>query len=133
MSKQKFSNVAVINRHKQVLLLKRGPTAPYNPNNYCFPGGTVEENESLEDAASRELYEETGIVIDNNSLEKMVIVYPSGYKKIIFVAQVDNTNVRLNYEHTDYTWTDSIDSVNYPMVNGLRITLSSLKENGLIV
>ena len=130
---QKFSTVAVINRHKQVLLLKRGPTAPYNPNNYCFPGGTVEENESLEDAASRELYEETGIVVDNNDLEKMVIVYPSGYKKTIFVTKVNYTEVRLNYEHTDYTWVDSTDSINYPMVNGLRITLSSLKDNGLIL
>lgn len=130
---QKFSTVAVINRDKKILLLKRGPTAPYNPNNYCFPGGTVEENESLEDAASRELYEETGIVVDSNNLKKMVIVYPSGYRKTIFVTKVNYTEVRLNYEHTDYTWVDSTDSINYPMVNGLRITLSSLKENGLIV
>lgn len=132
MSKQKFSNVAVINRHKQVLLLKRGPTAPYNPNNYCFPGGTVEENESLEDAASRELYEETGIVVDNNSLEKMVIVYPSSYKKIIFVTKVDDAEVRLNYEHTHYVWANSNDSVNYPMVNGLRITIDDLNKKGYL-
>ena len=130
---QKFSTVAVINRDKKILLLKRGPTAPYNPNNYCFPGGTVEENESLEDAASRELYEETGIVLDNNSLEKMVIVYPSGYKKIIFVTEIHDAVVTLNYEHTDYVWVTSNDSINYSMVNGLRITLSSLYENGLIV
>jgi dATP pyrophosphohydrolase len=130
---QKFSTVAVVNRDKRILLLKRGPTAPYNPNNYCFPGGTVEENESLEYAASRELYEETGIFVENNSLEKMVIVYPSGYKKIIFVTKVDDAEVILNYEHTNYEWVTSNDSINYPMVNGLRITLSSLYENGLIV
>jgi dATP pyrophosphohydrolase len=130
---QKFSTVAVINCDKKILLLKRGPTAPYNPNNYCFPGGTVEENESLEYAASRELYEETGIVVENDSLERMVIVYPSGYKKIIFVTKVDDAEVTLNYEHTNYEWVTSNDSINYPMVNGLRITLSSLCENGLIV
>jgi dATP pyrophosphohydrolase len=130
---QRFSTVAVINRDKKILLLKRGPTAPYNPNNYCFPGGNVEENESLEDAASRELYEETGIVVDNNSLEKMVIVYPSGYKKIIFVTKIHDAEVTLNYEHINYAWVTSNDSINYPMVNGLRITLSSLHENGLIV
>ena len=130
---QKFSTVAVINRDKKILLLKRGPTAPWNPNNYCFPGGTVESNDSLEQAAIRELYEETGIEIDNNNLEKMVIVYPSGYKKTIFVSRIDDAEVRLNYEHTDYVWLDSAQSINYPMVNGLRITLSSLKENGLIL
>lgn len=130
---QKFSTVAVINRNKKILLLKRGPTAPWNPNNYCFPGGTVELNESLEQAASRELYEETGIVVDNNNLEKMVIIYPSGYKKTIFVSRIDDAEVRLNYEHTHYTWVNLTESLNYPMVNGLRITLSSLYENGLIV
>lgn len=130
---QKFSTVAVINRDKKILLLKRGPTAPYNPNNYCFPGGTVESNETLEQAAIRELYEETGIVVDNNNLEKMVIVYPSGYKKVIFVSKIDDAEVRLNYEHTNYYWVDLTESTNYPMVNGLRITLSSLHENGLIV
>lgn len=130
---QKFSSVAVINRDKKVLLLKRGSTAPYNPDNYCFPGGTVEYNESLEQAAIRELYEETGIVVEDDSLTKMVIVYPSGYKKVIFVTKVNYTEVRLNYEHTDYTWVDSADSINYPMVNGMRITISSLRENGLIL
>lgn len=130
---QKFSTVAVINRDKKILLLKRGPTAPWNPNNYCFPGGTVEDNESLEQAASRELYEETGIVVDNNSLEKMVIIYPSGYKKTIFVSRIDDAEVKLNYEHTHYVWANSNESINYPMVNGLRITISNLHENGLIV
>lgn len=130
---QKFSTVAVINRDKKILLLKRGPTAPWNPDNYCFPGGTVEYNESLEQAAIRELYEETGIKVDNNNLEKMVIVYPSGYKKVIFVSKIDDAEVRLNYEHTHYIWVDSSESANWPIVNGLRTTISSLKENGLIV
>jgi len=130
---QKFSTVAVINRHKKILLLKRGSTAPWNPDNYCFPGGTVEVNESLECAAIRELYEETGIEVDNNNLEKMVIVYPSGYKKTIFVSKVDDAEVRLNYEHTDYVWVNLDESLNYPMVNGLRITLSDLNTKGLIV
>lgn len=130
---QKFSSVAVIDRNKKILLLKRGSTAPWNPNNYCFPGGTVESNESLEQAAIRELYEETGIVVDSNNLEKMVIVYPSGYKKIIFVTKVDDAEVRLNYEHTHYVWANLDESLNYPMVNGLRITLSDLNTKGFIV
>lgn len=130
---QKFSSVAVINRNKKILLLKRGPTAPWNPNNYCFPGGTVEDNESLEQAASRELYEETGIEVDNNNLEKVVVIYPSGYKKVIFVAKIDNAEVRLNYEHTHYTWINLSESDSYPMVNGLRTTLRFLNERNYIV
>lgn len=42
-----------------VLLIKR-LNDPFK-NCWAFPGGFVEENETLEEAASRELYEETGI------------------------------------------------------------------------
>jgi 8-oxo-dGTP pyrophosphatase MutT (NUDIX family) len=129
---QKFSTVAVINRDKKILLLKRGPTAPYNPNNYCFPGGTVEHNESLEEAASRELSEETGINFHKDHLEKIKVTYPSGYNKIIFVAMIDDAEVRLNYEHTDYAWVNSSESSVYPMVDGLRVTIDYLVEKDFL-
>lgn len=129
---QRFSTVAVINGDKKVLLLKRGPTAPWNPNSYCFPGGTVEDNESLDQAASRELYEETGIVVNTNDLEKLIVVYPSGYKKTIFVARINDAEVKLNYEHTDYAWVNSIESSGYPMVDGLRVTIDCLVEKDFL-
>ena len=129
---QRFSTVAVINCDKKILLLKRGPTAPYNPNNYCFPGGTVESNESLEEAASRELSEETGINFHKDHLEKIKITYPSGYNKIIFVARIDDAEVRLNYEHTDYQWVNTEESFGLPMVNGLRVTINYLMERSFL-
>lgn len=123
---QKFSTVAVINKDKKILILKRGPTAPWNPNNYCFPGGTVEENETLEEAASRELSEETGINFHKDHLKRVTVIYPSGYSKIIFVAEIHDAEVTLNYEHTDYAWVDSKQCVDYPMVDGLRTTIRFL-------
>ena len=129
---QKFSTVAVINRDKKILLLKRGPTAPYNPNNYCFPGGTVDGDETLEETASRELGEETGINFHKDHLEKIKVTYPSGYNKIIFVALIDDAEVRLNYEHTDYVWVNSIESSAYPMIDGLRVTINYLMERSLL-
>lgn len=129
---QKFSTVAVINNNKKILLLKRGSTAPYNPDNYCFPGGNVEKNESLENAAIRELYEETGIEVNNNNLEKMVVTYPSGYKKTIFVTRVTDESVALSYEHSDYVWSTFEQSFSLPMVDGLRTTLSILSDKGFI-
>lgn len=130
---QKFSTVAVINRNKKILLLKRGPTAPYNPGMYCLPGGTVEENESLEEAASRELSEETGINFHKDHLEKLKIVYPSGYNKFIFVAEIDDAEVKLNYEHTEYAWVNISESSDYPMIDGMRITLNNLNNKGYLI
>lgn len=45
--------------HLNVLLIKRG-NEPYK-NCWAFPGGFLEENETLEEAAKRELKEETGL------------------------------------------------------------------------
>jgi 8-oxo-dGTP pyrophosphatase MutT (NUDIX family) len=47
------------------LLQERDERAPIEPDKWCLVGGGVEEGESPETAADRELKEETGIVCDD--------------------------------------------------------------------
>lgn len=62
-------------RHGQrdILVLYRAQTGTYH-----LPKGTQESGESLEDAAVREIYEETGYVV---SLEHHVVSVPSSFER----------------------------------------------------
>lgn len=54
------SSYLILVRNGNVLLLKRKNTG-YEDGNYSLPAGHVENNESLTQAASREIFEEIGI------------------------------------------------------------------------
>ncbi len=52
---------AVVFNQNRVLLVKRGK--PPSQNEWSIPGGSVKLGETLQQAAEREIYEETGIII----------------------------------------------------------------------
>ena len=62
----------VLNDKKEVLLVKR-TNAPYR-GRWCLPGGFVEKGETVEEAAMRECFEETGI---RTKAVKLIGVYSS--------------------------------------------------------
>jgi len=129
---QKSATVALIS-FNSLLLLKRGSTAPWNPDKYCLPGGKLEDNESLLDCAKRELYEETGIELYNEQLKPLTINYPK-YSKTIFVCNEDVIySVKLNWEHTTFLWAKNCDAQYIPMVPGLSTTIKTLTDHGLLI
>jgi 8-oxo-dGTP diphosphatase len=55
---------AVLIKDNKIILPKRASNLKVMPDKYEFPGGKVEENETLEEALKRELYEELSIDLD---------------------------------------------------------------------
>lgn len=73
---QKQVAVAVVVKGKEVLLIRRVSKEP--GLDWCFPGGTVEQGESVENAAIREVFEETNCQIKPIKFlgEKVHPLYP---------------------------------------------------------
>ena len=66
-----MSKALIKNRAGAYLLLYRGDSHPNFPGHLDFPGGEVESNESYEATTAREIWEETGIHVQPNSLEEL--------------------------------------------------------------
>jgi 8-oxo-dGTP pyrophosphatase MutT (NUDIX family) len=129
---QKSATVALVSDNK-LLLLQRGSTAPWMPERFCLPGGKLEPNESLIDAAVRELYEETNIKVSPLELYSMIVTYKSGSNKTVFVCNTPSLYaVTLNWEHISYRWATTHDAFSMSLVPGLATTIKTLCHHGYL-
>ena len=79
--------VLLVNSNNDVLL-------GYSHNNYQFPGGHVEENETLVQAVNREVLEETGIELNITNIEPFACAI--GYYKD-WPAEGKNRKIEIYY------------------------------------
>ena len=94
----------LVNSNNDVLL-------GYSHNNYQFPGGHVEENETLVQAVNREILEETGIELNITNIEPFACAigyykdWPAEGKnrKIEIYYYEVKTDEKPNLENTEYT------------------------------
>jgi len=92
----------------QVLYLLLHHTAGH----WDFPKGTMENNETKQEAAIRELYEETGLTssVDNNFEEISNYTYTTHLNQSVpktvyfFTGVVTTKEVILSHEHINYAW-----------------------------
>ncbi|MBU5439126.1 NUDIX hydrolase [Tissierella sp. MSJ-40] len=86
------AGVIILDNEKRVLLQHRTDN-----NTWGIPGGCIEPGETVEEAAKREVYEETGITVDEIELfniysgEEQHYTYPNGdevyFINIVFITK----------------------------------------------
>lgn len=84
----------------------------YPAGHWDFPKGAVEKEETQEQAAKREILEETGITVDSfiPNFKKDIEYYYRrqnnlSHKRVIFfLAKTTESKVRISFEHSGYDW-----------------------------
>ena len=104
----------LINSHDEILI-------GYGNKTYQFPGGHLENNESLVQGLKREIKEETGIVLDNDNYKPFMKItyYNKNYR---------NTNK--NRENIIYYYEIRTDEE--PDVNNTNLDINEIKGNYVI-
>lgn len=82
-----------------------------------FPGGKIEENETLEEAIKREIREEIGIPVEVvEYLTDYTQVYPNRTIHLkLFYCVSKSKDININSEHTDYALVDFNEINNYDL------------------
>lgn len=103
----------VYDRLGRVLLLRRGPGAPWMPCRWGLPGGGIDPGETAADAAVREAWEEVGITLSSVSLLGVFDAPLEGWAMACFRAGPDQWHGRPHLkathgimEHDRMAWVD---------------------------
>ena len=121
--KARFAINILENDQNQILLLKRRPEASLGPGLWGFPAGHIEEGETAEECALRELGEEIGDEFQIETVNRLGPLrdtfYGGVYQVYLFHHHWLNGKVNLNHEHTDYAWVAREDFKNYAVMDGI--------------
>ena len=95
----------IVNNDNRILLLKRGPNAPWQPNKWSLVGGGVENGETSKEAVLREIKEETELDVEILK-EAFAIQRKPDSIEDIFLAKYDGNDydVKLDDENVAYGW-----------------------------
>lgn len=120
----------------KLLLLQTTPKKS-EPETWGVPAGKLEKNESPESAAKRELFEETGISIEQHSqIQSFGALYIRNpevdYVYHLFKVNLNEVpTVCISGEHQSYKWASSKDLAEMPLMSGEREALKRYRTQFL--
>lgn len=109
----------IINNNNEILILKRGSTAPWMPNKWSLCGGIINKNETKENAIVREIKEETNLDVNINDLTLYKELYDKeeNYYLTCYKIKIFDNNVILDEAQNDeYEWVNFQNFKNFDYV-----------------
>lgn len=85
----KYADVLLFRGGKLLILQRAGEHMNYTPD-WCIPGGHVDEGEDFRTAAQRELFEETGIDVPEDTLMEVGVAKTKNVEIHYFMGHVDD-------------------------------------------
>lgn len=96
-----------------------------------FPGGKIEENESVEEGLAREILEELGVGID---VENLLAIVPHEYKGVVtirlhtYFCKPKHINFKIS-EHEDFAWVEPAELLEFDLAPAdIKIAKKLLKK-----
>lgn len=106
----RLSAAIFVERDGKILVLKRAGGELSGA--WYLPGGAVDEGETPEQAAHRELFEEAGLTVEGGlELIALAPMHVYGYDSIqvTYAAPVEHGEVVLSHEHSGARWMDPLE------------------------
>ncbi len=107
---KKYIAAAVIERNDKILIAQRPLQAKCHPGLWEFPGGKVEDGETLQECLKRELYEELGIYAEIG--EYFCTSSFDNYEMCVFKVPTFQGEIKLN-EHQAIAWVTPSELLQY--------------------
>ena len=121
----------VFNDRHEILLIKRGK--PPNYGRWMVPGGALEWGETLEEAALREVREETGIEIEIETFVELIeaiIPGEAGYHFVImdYLARAIGGDLKADSDALEAAWV-GVDSLSgYDLTEELQAVIEKARR-----
>lgn len=109
----------------KLLVLKRDELMRENPGKWEFASGRIENGEEPEEAALRELEEETGLEGEVSEAASTFEVEIDGESYVVHpvLVDVEPTRPELSFEHTDFRWASRDELEELETVKGFQNNL----------
>lgn len=122
-----IQKTVLLNPDGKMLLLRRSETDNRRPLQWDFPGGVLDEGETLEQGTLREIVEESGLIVESPKIffAKAEVSrwsnegqeHVTNVVRIYYTAKCDTSEVGLSYEHSEFAWVDlsqALEMLEYP-------------------